>query len=293
MGNSLITRANPLKSSSSVDVLDDIIFKLGTGGDQALLNRSTILAADAELTSVIVGTSEHPALAANSLIISNTTADGDILIAVNDGGNSIGVLHFVGGVGIAKFYGELQAGADIKLIGTTPTIYWGQATGYIQARDINGSSVIIQARDTDAGLVEVARFQGAVDPYFSMGGSQEFKFYESGRAELKGIVSTGAEADLTIATGVVVVTQTYHSIITQGGADDILGRANGGSNGDILILKSNLSGTDGIVTVQNGTGANAFILAGGADFLLDHIDDRIMLIHNGTEWVELSRSSNS
>ena len=103
----------------------------------------------------------------------------------------------------------------------------------------------------------------------------------------------GAEVDLTIAGGVVAVTKTYHSIITQGGADDQLDTATGGSEGDILILKSNLSATNGIVTVANATGADAFILAGGANFVLDHIDDRLMLIHNGTEWVEISRSANS
>ncbi|KKM65792.1 hypothetical protein LCGC14_1487750, partial [marine sediment metagenome] len=65
------------------------------------------------------------------------------------------------------------------------------------------------------------------------------------------------------------------------------------SEGDILILKSNLSGTNGIVTVANATGSDTFILAGGANFVLDHIDDRLMCIHNGTEWVEISRSSNS
>ena len=69
--------------------------------------------------------------------------------------------------------------------------------------------------------------------------------------------------------------------------------ATGGSEGDILILKPNTSGGADTVTVVDGTGANTFILAGGANFVMDHIDDRIMFIHNGTEWVEISRSSNS
>ncbi len=106
----------------------------------------------------------------------------------------------------------------------------------------------------------------------------------------------GAEADLTIASGVIAVTQTYHSIIVQGGAgggNDQLDTATGGSEGDILILKSNTSGGSDTVTVANGTGSDTFILAGGANFVFDHIDDRLMCIHNGTEWVELSRSSNS
>ena len=154
----------------------------------------------------------------------------------------------------------------------------------------------LTARKTDATAAwqEVARVSAAAtDTFFATGGSQQNKFYNSGRAELKSIVGYGTEADLTISGGIVAITQTYHSIITQGGADDQLDTATGGSEGDILILKSNLSGTNGIVTVANATGSDTFILAGGANFVLDHIDDRLMCIHNGTEWVEISRSSNS
>ena len=111
-----------------------------------------------------------------------------------------------------------------------------------------------------------------------------------------GMLNYNAAAVKTIdGSGIVAVTQTYHSIVVTGGpgsGDDDLSSATGGSEGDILILKANASGSTNIVTVKNGTGSNTFILA-GADFVLDHIDDRIMLIHNGTEWVELSRSANS
>lgn len=103
-------------------------------------------------------------------------------------------------------------------------------------------------------------------------------------------------ASLTIASGVVVITKCYHTLVVEGGAGagaDTLVTATGGVEGDILVLKTTTSGANDQVTVQNGTGSDTFILAGGADFVLDHIDDRIVLIHNGTEWVELSRSSNS
>jgi hypothetical protein len=121
--------------------------------------------------------------------------------------------------------------------------------------------------------------------------------YFDGGATIGGEVGYGAESDLTIsAGGAVAVTQVYHSIIVTGGtgsgADD-LSTATGGAEGQILILKANTSGANDQVTVKDGTGANTFICAGGADFILDHVDDRIMFIHNGTEWVELSRSSNS
>jgi len=50
----------------------------------------------------------------------------------------------------------------------------------------------IGADDTGVGIVEVARAQGAADPYFSTGGSQEFKFYYSGAALFGSVVTTDA-----------------------------------------------------------------------------------------------------
>lgn len=67
---------------------DDVIFGLGDDEDIVFMHRSSVLAADAEITSVIVGTSDHQGVAADSLILSNITEDGDIIMLVNDGGNS-------------------------------------------------------------------------------------------------------------------------------------------------------------------------------------------------------------
>lgn len=41
----------------------------------------------------------------------------------------------------------------------------------------------IRAKDTGVGMVEVGRVIGAADPYISFGGSQQFKFYNSGYGE--------------------------------------------------------------------------------------------------------------
>lgn len=71
-----------------VNYPDDILLKLGTDGDIVLVHRSTALGSSTALTNVLVGTPVTTALAANSLILSNVTAEGDIMIAVNRGGNS-------------------------------------------------------------------------------------------------------------------------------------------------------------------------------------------------------------
>ncbi len=111
---------------------------------------------------------------------------------------------------------------------------------------------------------------------------------------LKVNIALETATELTIAAGVVAKTKTYHTITVQGGAgsgNDDLVTCTGGAEGEILILKPTTTGGADTVTVKDGTGADTFILAG--DFAMDHVDDRIMLIHNGTEWVELSRSTNS
>lgn len=74
--------------AGDLGVNDDVSLELGTDDDIALRLRSTTLAANTALTDVIVGTPVVPAIAANSLIVSNVTADGDILVATQTGGNS-------------------------------------------------------------------------------------------------------------------------------------------------------------------------------------------------------------
>jgi len=101
-------------SNGGSGVLDNIIWNLGSDGDAALVLSSAIIAADAEVTNVIEGTSDHLATTANSLIISNVTNDGDILFLVSDGGNSKGLLHLDGTNGRVVIHGGdlLMSGAQ-------------------------------------------------------------------------------------------------------------------------------------------------------------------------------------
>jgi len=80
--------------AGSITIADDTHLHFGTDGDEVFLNSSGAISADAEVTGVIVGTSIHPATATNSLIISNVTTDGDILILASDGGNSKAFIFF-------------------------------------------------------------------------------------------------------------------------------------------------------------------------------------------------------
>ena len=101
---------------------DDATLKVGTDADIVILNRSTTLAADAELSNVIEGTSGHPGVAANSLIVSNITNDGDILFAVSDGGNSKGLLKLKGSDATINVEGAITAGGNIVFTPTTDVV---------------------------------------------------------------------------------------------------------------------------------------------------------------------------
>jgi len=82
---------------------------IGDDQDIAMVLRSTTLAANTSLLTVLEGTPDTPAIAANSLILSNSTSNGDILIAVNDGGTSKGLLWFDGSAGQVTFPDDLGA----------------------------------------------------------------------------------------------------------------------------------------------------------------------------------------
>lgn len=92
----------------------------------------------------------------------------------------------------------------------------------------------------------------------------------------------------TISSGVITITHSNHSVATEGGAGtDDLDTINGGVTGQVLILRAGNSSND--VVAKDGTGN----LRLSADFTLTHAQDRIVLLYDGTNWVELSRSDNT
>jgi hypothetical protein len=98
---------------------DDEVLSVGAGGDGAIVLRSTTLAADTALANVLIGTPVTEALAANSLIISNITASGDMLFAVRRGGNSEAVLWADASAGVTYLYG-LNGGITLGLAADAP-----------------------------------------------------------------------------------------------------------------------------------------------------------------------------
>ena len=143
----------------SPGVPDDAILWLGTTGDTAIMHSTGSISADAEVTNLIEGTSDHLGTAANSLVVSNLTNDGDIMFLVSDGGNSKGLLKLDGAngrvivhggdlvmSGAQKIYFYDVGGEYMESDGSTLTI-----TGAVALTPTIGSTAWANATHTHAG----------------------------------------------------------------------------------------------------------------------------------------------
>lgn len=104
-----------------------------------------------------------------------------------------------------------------------------------------------------------------------------------------GSFSVGAPTELTIATGVITATKSYHKVDTEAdAASDDLDTISGGSDGNTLILRA--ENTARTVVVKDGTGN----IQCAGDCSLDNTQDTITLIFDGTlnAWLETARSNN-
>lgn len=113
----------------------------------------------------------------------------------------------------------------------------------------------------------------------------------SGNVKITGaFINFGTPSELTIASGVVTATKSQHAIDTEGdAASDDLDTINGGSDGDILIIRA--ANSSRTVVVKDATG-NIQI---GGDKTLDNAQDRLTLIYDASiasgAWVEITRAN--
>lgn len=110
----------------------------------------------------------------------------------------------------------------------------------------------------------------------------------AGDTEVK-VLNLTDQTELTIAAGVITVTQSYHNVDTEAdAATDDLDTINGGLQGDILIICPNIATRT--IVAKHGTGN--LNLASGADFTMDEDDDYLVLLYNGSLWQQIGRSEN-
>ena len=105
---------------------------------------------------------------------------------------------------------------------------------------------------------------------------------------LAGTTLRSRKTTLTIASGAVTATRSFHLIAGEGGAADDLVTINGGSDGQILVLRAS---SDSVTITVKSTGN---IVTSGSDMALDNANDTITLMYdsNLTKWLELARSNN-
>ena len=119
-GNLTFNPTGDIAFQQDIKLTDNIRFAFGNNLDIGMINRSTALAADAEIANLIEGTSNHQGVAANSLIVSNKTDDGDIMMLVSDGGNSLEFLRADADVAALSLgWGMVQIGFGLKVAAIT------------------------------------------------------------------------------------------------------------------------------------------------------------------------------
>lgn len=102
-----------------------------------------------------------------------------------------------------------------------------------------------------------------------------------------GDVAFGDGSELTISSGVVTATDSYHTIDTESnaGSDELVTIGGGSVAGEILIFRADNSGR----TIQVRETGNIKLTG---NFDMDNAEDTLVLIFDGNNWLELSRSDN-
>ena len=110
----------------------------------------------------------------------------------------------------------------------------------------------------------------------------------AGTLQVGGTLVCGTGGELTISSNVITVTHSFHTVDTESDAStDDIDTINGGvAAGQILTITAN--NTARSVVAKDGTGN--LKLAG--DFTMDNTEDTLMLVYDGSNWLEVSRSGN-
>ena len=160
---------------------DDTHIAMGADTDLLISHRGLALAADAELGGVIVGTSDHPGVAANSMIISNQTTDGDIMMIASDGGNSVVYYQMDGSANTHNFSGTI--------IGTLGTAAQGNITSLGTLTTLTVDNVIING--TTIGHTSDTDLMTLADGVLTVAGELDATTLDiSGNADIDGTLET-------------------------------------------------------------------------------------------------------
>lgn len=211
---------------------DDQRLAIGTTEDTALVNSSAGVAANTALTGVLVGTPVTPiAPAANSLLIGNITASGDILIAVNKAGTSHMAFMADASTGDTLVQASTGQSVDVYIAGVKQIDYATGAMAFQQTTTISTTTGTLNLIPTvGIGLMFANNARGAV----TAGGFGDYSF-------------TGTLTGANYTTG---FSSRFAGVTAPA--------SNTGDISDYIIWGSTLTVTDG----THALGATLFIPAG-------------------------------
>ncbi len=197
----------------TLPVPDDFTVSFGADGDGVIHLRTTAIAVDegdTDLAAIFKGTANHPAIAANTIIIGNITSDSDILLVVNDGGNSRGLLKLDADVarilistGVSSpvpdtlvHIWESSAG-DATAIANTLLTLEKSATAYISFLAPTSAGLIFgDVGDDDAGRLIYTHIDDSWE--FWSGGSQILDIISGTTAYQQATIISTTAGDLTL-----------------------------------------------------------------------------------------------
>ena len=134
--------------AAAVGIADDISLELGTDDDSVLRHKSGTLAANTTLTDVLTGTPVSAALAANSLMLSNNTANGDIAVYVNTGTVSEQAVFIDSS---AKQVALGQTGWNVNVLEAAVKVTLGTVTAFATTQPTN--TLVLKTGTAPAGAI--------------------------------------------------------------------------------------------------------------------------------------------
>ncbi len=257
-------------TATNVNFNDGELMKFGTGNDIVMLNRASTLNANTTLTNVMVGTPVTGEIPANSLIVSNITADGDVVLVAQTGGNSIE-------------YMRIDASAQALIV--------NEASNNIDFRvesDANANCLFVDAGTNRVGILNASPgvaldVTGAItasgivsaDEWQTTGGGSVTQGNGTGRATAFTLdTTTGVVTldDASLAAGVEAVAVWSNSTINATSVVVVNQAASGAGNPeDLLIAIGEVASGSCEVVVTNLSGGSLtafpqfnFVVIGGA-----------------------------
>ena len=150
---------------------------------------------------------------------------------------------------------------------------------------ISYNSVATEFYRDDQALVYTMPYLKAVSP-----GYARFGLDVSESILHKTKIEFAPPTELTIATGVITVTQNYHRVDGEGDVADNLDTINGGVDGMPLTLQAENNGR--VITIRDASvGGGNIETEGNVAIVLDSVLDKAYFIYDGTnsKWCEINR----